>query len=67
MKFNLKFKEIETKYNAENIDLKDFEAFCIKQKPDAVIIASGYDHFFEKDGDDGLGRNMASSFGCLTL
>jgi len=53
LKFNLKFKEIETKYNAENIDLKDFEAFCIKQKPDAVIIASGYDHFFEKDGDDG--------------
>lgn len=42
------FKEIEFKYNADNISLTDFTAFCKKQvEPYKFILASGYDHFYD--------------------
>ena len=47
------FKEIEFKYRADNISLIDFTDFCVKQGPASTIIASGYDHFYEKSDDSG--------------
>lgn len=51
----MKFKEIETKYSAEEISYNDFKKFCNNRKPVKYILASGYDHFYEK-------KNEADSF-----
>lgn len=42
----MKYKEIEYKYNAENIAFQDFEKFCNSQKPLRFLFASGHDHFY---------------------
>jgi adenylate cyclase class IV len=44
----LKFKEVETKYSAENISLQDFVAFCEKHDEAYLskIEAAGFDHFY---------------------
>lgn len=47
----MKFKEIETKYNAEDMPYSVFEEFCQSRNPDHFILASGYDHFYDKKGD----------------
>lgn len=48
----MNFKEIETKYNAENISLTEFIAFCNNRDPVKSFNVSGYDHFYDKTGDD---------------
>jgi adenylate cyclase class IV len=49
----MKFKEIETKYSAEEISYRDFKQFCQSRKPKNFVLASGYDHFYEKKNDPG--------------
>lgn len=63
----MKFREIELKYNAENIDFAEFEKFALERKPLKKVIAAGFDHFHanakEKDsfcrhrvGPDGMNQ-----------
>ena len=48
----MKFKEIEFKYNADNVSLSSFLEFCTGRKGlNKKIIASGYDHFYDKASD----------------
>lgn len=47
----MKFREIEFKYNAADIGLGDFADFCRNHGSYSEIIASGYDHFYEKADD----------------
>lgn len=49
----MKFREIEFKYKADNISLSVFEAFCKKNSPLTHLIASGYDHFYDKSDASG--------------
>lgn len=49
----MKFKEIEFKYKAENISLSQFSEFCKKRVPVKTLIASGYDHFYERADESG--------------
>lgn len=42
----MKYKEVETKYSADNLDFTDFEVFMINLKPLTTIRASGYDYFY---------------------
>ncbi len=46
-----RYLEIETKYNAKDVLLSEFKAFCEQREPLKVIMASGYDHFYAKDGE----------------
>jgi adenylate cyclase class IV len=48
----MKSLEIETKYNADAIDLTAFHAFCKDRGEHRYIFASGYDHFFQSKEDD---------------
>lgn len=47
----MKFTEVEFKYNAKDIKLSDFCKFCSAHGTHTNIIASGHDHFYEKDSD----------------
>ncbi len=49
----MKYREVEFKYLADEISLKQFEAFCLERKPKAAFVTSGWDHFYsnEKDPD----------------
>lgn len=47
----MKFKEIELKYNAKDIDFHAFNAFALSRKPISKVIASGYDHFHANSKD----------------
>lgn len=47
----MKYKEIEFKYNAADIGLMDFTEFCKEHGEHKEVVASGYDDFYEKDGD----------------
>lgn len=49
----MKFTEVEFKYKADNVDLQKFDEFCMNKKPNKVVLASGWDHFFNnpKDAD----------------
>lgn len=48
----MKAKEVEFKYNAENLTLSDFTEFCAKHKPSfKFIMASGWDDFYENIKD----------------
>jgi len=47
----MNFKEIEFKYNAENVSLAQFKEFCKGRNPEKALFASGYDHFYEKTND----------------
>lgn len=40
----MKFKEIETKYKADNVSLSDFQALC--KDPVEIVLASGFDYFY---------------------
>lgn len=44
----MKFREVEAKYNAENITLTAFQAFCNGRdpKPIKMIEAAGFDYFY---------------------
>ncbi len=44
--------EIETKYNANDISLLDFKAFCEGRSPVKVVMASGFDYFYSKEGEE---------------
>lgn len=43
---SFQYKECEFKYNAKDLSLTAFTAFCTDRKPKNFIIASGYDHFY---------------------
>lgn len=47
----MKFVEVETKYRADNIPLKDFKVFCQDKTPNKHIFASGYDDFYQNNKD----------------
>jgi adenylate cyclase class IV len=54
----MKHLEIETKYRAESVPLKDFQAFCEARNPTRHVIASGYDHFYSNVADpNSFGRH----------
>lgn len=65
----IKFKEIETKYYADNIKLTDFAEFCEKRKPVKFLIASGYDHFYrsKKSAEMFFRHRVGEDFNQLTL
>jgi adenylate cyclase class IV len=47
----MKFLEIEFKYRADNVSLEDFQYIC--KDPYKLVIASGYDYFYESDQTPG--------------
>ncbi len=47
----MKYLEVEFKYKADNISLTSFTDFCKTKKPTSVVIASGYDYFYENIDD----------------
>lgn len=47
----MKFKEIELKYDAKNLPLTEFRAFCESRNPTKFFIASGWDYFFSNTED----------------
>lgn len=47
----VKHREIEFKYNADNISLTEFQAFCEDREPFRTVVASGYDHFYQNSKD----------------
>lgn len=48
-----RYLEIESKYNAKEIALTDFIAFCTASFVSSKFVqASGYDHFYSSDKDD---------------
>lgn len=46
------YLEIEFKYNANDIKLTDFIAFCSKREPLRTVDASGYDYFYQNAEDE---------------
>lgn len=42
----MEYKEVETKYYADDLSLQAFKAFCAKRGPVNYLEASGYDHFY---------------------
>lgn len=44
---SMKYKEIEFKYNANNINFQDFVTFCDKRDYNKKFYASGHDHFYQ--------------------
>lgn len=47
----MKYREIEFKYRADDITLKDFTEFCKARGESAFITASGYDYFYDHAKD----------------
>jgi hypothetical protein len=45
----VKFTEVETKYHADNMHLKDFKKFAKSLNPIKYIEASGFDYYFTKN------------------
>lgn len=62
----MKFKEIETKYNANDIALEDFKRFCDSLVATTETIASSYDHYYEKQQNQFI-RYRAGSKPELTI
>ncbi len=42
----MRYREIELKYSAENLDFSKFVAFCKERKPLSYIQAAGFDYFY---------------------
>lgn len=63
------FLEIETKYNAEDMTLTQFTAFCKSRSPLKYTQASGWDHFYAgSEQDDQFGRHrVGPNFNQLTV
>lgn len=53
----MKFKEIEFKYNADDVPLTEFKRFCIDMDNCKVIEAAGYDHFYASNRTEGFARH----------
>lgn len=47
----MKYEEIEFKYRADDISLRDFTAFCNEKTPRNYLEASGFDHFYSGEKD----------------
>lgn len=64
----MKFKEIEFKYNADDISLDNFNEFCRNRKPIKDFIAAGYDYFYTNPNyPDHFGRHRVGiNFNQLT-
>lgn len=65
----MKFKEIEFKYRADNISLKDFQIFCMSRNPLKFVQAAGYDHFYQnaKDEDSFFRHRVGPDMNQLTF
>ncbi len=48
----MKYKEIETKYNADDIDSADFQKIALSLNPTRELFVSSNDHYYTRD--DGL-------------
>ena len=48
------FLEIEYKYNAQDITLSRFKAFCLERAPKKYLEVSGYDYFYSPTKDTGF-------------
>lgn len=60
--------EVETKYRADEIALNEFTSYCESLKPLKNIIASGWDHFYDKNGTEGFARHrIGPDFNQLTF
>lgn len=63
----MKYMEIESKYNAQDLCLTDFSAFCESQGAQNHIIASGWDHFYSTPKVQGFARHrIGPNFNQLT-
>ncbi len=47
----IKNKEVEMKYNADNISPQRFKEFCISRKPHRELTVSGFDYFYSNSKD----------------
>lgn len=65
----MKYKEIEFKYNAENISLTSFIEFCEEEGPLEEFYTAGYDHFYDNEKDPGAfcRHRISSNFNQLTF
>lgn len=65
----MRYKEIEFKYKADNISLKDFVKFCVARNPLTIVEASGFDHFYAsiKDQDAFCRHRIGPDFNQLTF
>ncbi len=65
----VKYREVETKYNAENISLTDFTEIAKARNPEKFVLASGYDHFYKnaKDPDAFIRHRIGTDSNQLTF
>lgn len=65
----MRFTEVEFKYKADSVTLSAFTAFCIERKPETVVEAAGYDHFYAntKDPDAFCRHRIGPDFNQLTF
>ena len=49
---SLQTTEIEFKYNADCVALRTFQDFCRRLNPITEVMPAGYDHFYNKTGDE---------------
>lgn len=49
----MKYREIEFKYRADDIDMSAFAEFCEDRRPVKNLHASGYDHFYARIDEPG--------------
>lgn len=61
--------EVEFKYRADNVTLQAFEEFCNNRKPDKIVEAAGFDHFYAntKDPDAFCRHRIGPEFNQLTF
>jgi adenylate cyclase class IV len=67
----MKFREVEAKYNAENITLTEFKEFCLAREPKVlnIVEAAGFDYFYShpKEPDAFYRHRMGPAFNQLTF
>lgn len=62
----MNFKEIETKYSADNINMKDFVSLVSPLNPEWVMVSS-YDDYFTNDKEEFIRYRYHDTMGELTI
>ena len=62
----MNFKEIETKYSADDIDMKDFVSIVNTHSPEWTMVSS-YDDYFTNDKDEFIRYRYHDTMGELTI
>lgn len=62
----MNFKEIETKYSADDIDMKDFVDIVDALHPEWIMVSS-YDDYFTNDKDEFIRYRYHDTMGELTI